>query len=237
MDTCGLADPLMARLPSLYNPEWRTGHYRRMIPAGYRESVESSTNVVQDPALHEYYEHLRAITRGPLWSMDRLRTIVAMNRRAYDGLINTTYYRHGGAVVRIEDLAAVRPAETPWNDPGNHTFAGPLAITCADKRGRRYFDATLDSDDRYVLTFLEGPVFRGMLELGPIPEYRRRPGLTEYTIDLPPQAAAEGFDTIVVTPFGGDNHYAIGHLLLEGNKTTDDELHRRVAERDGVVRK
>src|SRR5262249_25959041 len=38
LDECALADPLLARLPAVFNAEWRTGHYRRMIPAGYRES-------------------------------------------------------------------------------------------------------------------------------------------------------------------------------------------------------
>jgi arabinofuranosyltransferase len=237
LDTCGLADPLMARLPSLFNSEWRTGHYRRMIPAGYRESVVGSTNLVQDPALHQYYDHLRTITRGPLWSLARLRTIVAMNRHAYEGLVNRTYYRHGGSVLPIEDLQVVRAEGTSWNDPGNHVLTGPLAIACARQQGRRYLDVTLDSDDGYLLTFLDGPDIRGTVDLGPIPEHRRRPGLTAYTIDLPPQASTDGFDTIVVGPSGGDNHYAIGHLLLEGYKATDAELYRRVSIREGLVRR
>src|SRR6185436_18944474 len=48
LDECALADPLLARLPAVFNPDWRTGHYRRMIPPGYRESLESSSNLIQD---------------------------------------------------------------------------------------------------------------------------------------------------------------------------------------------
>ena len=54
-------------------------------------------------------------------------------------------------------------------------------------------------------------------------------------MDVPPRARAQGFDTLVVAPFGGDEHYAIGHLLLEGTPATDWELYRRVAIRDGMV--
>ena len=73
------------------------------------------------------------------------------------------------------------------------------------------------------------------LELGPIPEYRRQPGLTDYTVDVPGRARATPFDTIVVATAAGDTHNAIGHLLLEGNPATDWELYRRVAVRDALI--
>ena len=53
LDECALADPLLARLPAVFNPEWRTGHYRRMVPGGYKESLESSSNLIQDPGLRD----------------------------------------------------------------------------------------------------------------------------------------------------------------------------------------
>jgi hypothetical protein len=31
LDECALADPLLARLPAVFNDTWRVGHYRRMI--------------------------------------------------------------------------------------------------------------------------------------------------------------------------------------------------------------
>jgi hypothetical protein len=94
---------------------------------------------------------------------------------------------------------------------------------------------TLDSDDRYVLTFLSGSHIVSTLELGPIPEHRRQPGLTDYTVDIPGRARSTPFDTIVVTAAAGDTHNAIGHLFLEGNPATDWELYRRVAVRDALI--
>jgi len=228
LDECALADPLLARLPAVFNPEWRTGHYRRMIPAGYRDSVEKSDNELQDPSLHEYYDHLRLIIRSDrLWSTARLKAIVAMNLGRYDHLIDRTYYRHGGSVVGIE---------TPGNAEGTFELKAPLAITCPDKRGRRYLEVSLEADDRYFVMLLRKGRIESTLDLGPIPEYRRRPGLTTYVVDVPPNARAHGFDTIVVAPASGDGHHALGGLLLEGASGMDARIYRDVAVRDGMAR-
>ena len=238
LDECALADPLLARLPAVFNPEWRTGHYRRMIPEGYRESLETSTNQIRDPDLHHFYDQLRLITRSDrLLAVDRLRAIVAMNAGRYDREINRQYYRHAGAVAALDQLGTLREAGTPADAQGNHGLTLPLAISCPPRRGRRYLDVTLDSDDRYTVTFLAGRRIVSTLELGPIPEYRRKPGLTDYTLDVPGRARATAFDTIVIAAVAGDNHYALGHLLLEGNPATDWELYRRVAMRDALIAK
>jgi arabinofuranosyltransferase len=236
LDECALADPLLARLPAVFNPEWRTGHYRRMIPAGYVESLESSTNRIQDPDLHRFYDELRLITRGrPLLSRDRLRAIVSMNARRDNRLVNAYYYRHAGSTASLDKMSAIRQIGLPGNAEGNHVLTVPLAVTLPARRNRRYLDVTLDSDDRYVLTFLAGSRIVSTLELGPIPPHRREPGLADYTVDIPGRARAAAFDTIVVAPGGGDEHYALGHLLVEGNPATDWELYRRVARRDSLI--
>jgi arabinofuranosyltransferase len=236
LDECALADPLLARLPAIFNPEWRPGHYTRMVPAGYRESLESSGNAIGDHGLREYYDRLRLITRSSdLLSWDRLRTIFAMNTGAYDSLINRFYYRYNGSVASLDELNTIRDAGTPSNAEGNRTLTRPLAISCPDRSRRRYLDVTLDSDDSYQMRFLNGGATVGILDLGPVPEYRRKPGLTAYTLDVPAEASRRGFDTILLTPVKGDGHYALGHLLLEGSPATDPLLYKRVAIRDGLV--
>ena len=238
LDECALADPLLARLPAIFNPDWRTGHYRRMIPEGYHESLETSTNQLRDPALHHFYDQLRLVTRSDrLFTRERLAAIVAMNLGKYSHDIDAQFYRHAGSVSTLDQLSTIRQAGTPGNAEGNRILTLPLAVYCPPKRGRRYLDITLDSDDRYFLTFLSGSRIVSTLDLGPIPEYRRQPGLTDYTLDVPGRARRDGFDTVVVSPVAGDNHYAIGHLLVEGNPATDWELYRRVAMRDALIAK
>jgi arabinofuranosyltransferase len=84
LDFFALGDPLLARLP-IPKGHWRIGHYHRLIPAGYEETVRTGQNRIVDPKLAEYYEHLREATRGDLFSLHRLRTIL---------LLNVGYYNH-----------------------------------------------------------------------------------------------------------------------------------------------
>jgi arabinofuranosyltransferase len=85
IDHMGLADALLARLPL---PEGaffdRPGHVRRALPAGYLESCRTGENRIEDPDLHAYYDKVRLVISGPLWSWQRLRTIVAWNLGSYD---------------------------------------------------------------------------------------------------------------------------------------------------------
>ena len=88
VDRNALSDPLLARLPvspRLYF-EFYAGHYFRDIPAGYLESVDRNQNLLQDPLLHDYYDRLRNVTRGPLFSLARVRDIWALNVGRYGNL-------------------------------------------------------------------------------------------------------------------------------------------------------
>jgi arabinofuranosyltransferase len=81
IDRNALSDPLLARMPAsqgLYF-EFYAGHYFRDIPAGYIESCERNENLLTDVRLKEYYEHLRSVTRGPLFQVQRFRDIWALN--------------------------------------------------------------------------------------------------------------------------------------------------------------
>lgn len=77
VDRNALSDPLLARLPvspRLYF-EFYAGHYFRDIPDGYLESLQSGTNQIVDPVLHDYYDKLRDVLSGPLFSAARLRSL------------------------------------------------------------------------------------------------------------------------------------------------------------------
>ena len=237
LDECALADPLLARLPAVFKEEWRPGHFRRVVPAGYRESVANGSNQIADPQLHEFYNHLSLITRSRrLWSKERLWAIWRMNTGGYAKLVNRDFYRYAESMKPLAELSDVKAPETPWNAPGNIVLTQPLAVRVEDRPGRRYADVSVDSNDTYVLIFIKGNAAVGRVEIGPIPPHRRKPGLTPYTVDIPSRAERGGFDTVLVVPAAGDDNYAIGHLLVEGNPATDAELLKRVGIRDGVVR-
>lgn len=114
VDIFGLGDPLLARLPLTNANEapifrhkldelgrfWRPGHLRRSLPAGYRRSLESNENRIQDPALARYYGAIRVLTRAPIWSRERWRVLVDFHLGRYSA-----------------DLAKWR-SEQPAREPG-----------------------------------------------------------------------------------------------------------------------
>ena len=77
IDQLGLGDPLLARLPS--GRFWRIGHYERALPEGYFESVLTDSNRIANPALAAYYDTIREVTRGPLFTVRRWKAIVELN--------------------------------------------------------------------------------------------------------------------------------------------------------------
>jgi arabinofuranosyltransferase len=238
LDECGLADPLLGRLPAVFNHRWRVGHYRRMIPAGYLESVETGSNQLRDAGLNRYYEHLNVITRSDrFFSRRRLDVIWRMNLGAYDDLIDWRYYRHGGLLLPLEAVSGIVADGTSHEAPGVYDLFRPITITFDDEPGRRFLDVTLDSNDQYLLLFLKANRIVTMMELGPIPEHRRSPGLATYTENIPLVATLQGFDMLIVAPVYGDDRYAMGHLLLDGWDATDAVLWQRVIARNqGVTR-
>lgn len=79
IDTCGLSDPLLARLPAKHERVWRIGHHFRDFPAGYVDSVRDRSNVIEDADTRKYYESIRVITRSEIFDVDRLKEILRMN--------------------------------------------------------------------------------------------------------------------------------------------------------------
>ena len=79
IDNIGLGDPLISRLPPPAELEFRAGHTYRKLPIGYVESITENKNLLTDPATHEFYEKIREVTRGELWSWSRFKTIIDLN--------------------------------------------------------------------------------------------------------------------------------------------------------------
>jgi arabinofuranosyltransferase len=98
IDKLALSDALLARLPAR-NPEgsWGRGHIARDLPEGYITSVETAENRIVDGSLHEFYDKVLIITTGPLFTMERMRTIWKMNTGAYSHLVEEYEGRRLGA--------------------------------------------------------------------------------------------------------------------------------------------
>lgn len=86
IDNYALSDPILARLPAISH--WYPGHFRREIPEGYIETLESDENQIADPNLALYYSKLQALITGPIWDWNRITEIWKFNTGQYDYLLD-----------------------------------------------------------------------------------------------------------------------------------------------------
>jgi len=92
-----IGDALLARLPFRPAGGWRIGHFIRALPEGYAETLESGRNVLRDPCMHELYEHVNTVIRGPIFRVARFAALVRMNLGSYD------YLAEPGCAARMND--------------------------------------------------------------------------------------------------------------------------------------
>ncbi len=86
-DLYALGDPFLSKLPAVREDNWRIGHMWRESPAGYGETVMYNKNFLEDENLSQYYDVIKLITRGDLFSKERISAIIRINRGDYDYLI------------------------------------------------------------------------------------------------------------------------------------------------------
>jgi len=84
IDYYALSDQLLARLPV---SEWDIGHFRRNLPDGYFETLQTGENQIADPDLALYYEKLQFVVASPLNDWSRLSEIWKFNTGQYDHLL------------------------------------------------------------------------------------------------------------------------------------------------------
>jgi len=77
IDTMALADPLLARIPASAGT-WRVGHGEREIPVGYRETLQSGENLLEDPALAAAWDDISRVTQGGLFDDGRFAAMVRL---------------------------------------------------------------------------------------------------------------------------------------------------------------
>ncbi len=141
IDTYALADPLLARLPAKREANLYIGHFQRVIPNGYLSTLYSGNNLIEDEQLAQYYDALRLVTRGPLFSASRWRAIWQLNTRQLDGLINVDAYRYPEMVfTNPELLRTAQPVE--FGDSGIEVRFGasvkPPSLTVELKGAGKY---------------------------------------------------------------------------------------------------
>jgi arabinofuranosyltransferase len=125
VDSLGLGDPLMARLPA--RSDWRVGHFARDVPRGYTETLETGDNHITAPHIATYYSRLALITRGAIWDRRRLQAIVRMNLGGYEWLLENAA---AGSPVCAYTL--LRTTQRLAADGGRGSFTAEASAQAAD---------------------------------------------------------------------------------------------------------
>ncbi len=190
IDNYALFDPLIARLPAIYDPYWRIGHFRRSIPIGYMESLQSGRNQIADPGVAALYDALHIITQGPLWSTERLETIFRLNTGQYNHLISTFHYRFPNAVHMDLDEVAYINAKNPVS-----IGLGGLVIHVKEPNTQATLVITHQSDISLKAVFYKDTQ---QVATVPLPKRTVDPTFITSSIELPDYIRQSGYDAIHV---------------------------------------
>lgn len=214
LDRLALADPLLARLPAMRAVDWRIGHMMRKVPGGYVDSLKLKGNRIQDENLAEYYEKLLVITRGALFSPQRLVEIWKMNTGQYDYLIDYEAYRYPEMVKTSQGEVPAKPATE------NDACSASTVIKMTDSgieiqldsiQHAAWLEMGLDDDDRYWIEYFQG---EEMIASQPITTaYLPEPGgISTRLFQVSQKAAKFGYDRIRIFPLSGDGEYCLGYF-------------------------
>lgn len=207
IDIYGLNDPLLARLPSFDDGRWKPGHPYRTLPRGYVRTHLEGKNLLEDPALRDYYELIRTVTRGPLLSLERIRAIVALNTGYAARAVDFEPYRHpekrkGEPLARhyatLEAFNADVPVRTYGDRLHVHLEEQPLAEREVRLRTRHRTPVTVI----FVSALQE--IARVESRGNDDPETES----TVHRIEPPPATSEEVFDSVVLFSKATDRRVA-----------------------------
>lgn len=209
IDIYGLADPLLARLPAIHDPQWRVGHYIREVPKGYKRTIETGTNHIADERLARYYEHLRTVTQGPLWSAERWTAIWNLHVGAYDHLIDREKYRYPDP-VRIDQKELNAPPDEGGPEGGRSFKDVGIKVQLEGARSAGHVTVHVAGTAVYGVRFLHDGKPVGQRELPPHAGKAPHP----IRVRVPEQAQHAGYDTVHVVPLRGSKGFSLHRLTV-----------------------
>jgi 4-amino-4-deoxy-L-arabinose transferase-like glycosyltransferase len=124
---------------------------------------------------------------------------------------------HQRRPLSIAASALSTPVEdgTPWTSLDAFRFWAPLDIALGSVRHNTALSLALDHNDRYELSFWDGPQRLGRVELALAGDPPPPEGLINRHLRIPAAVAARGYDRLQLTPLSGDDRYAVAGLRLE----------------------
>lgn len=228
-DLCALADPYLSKLPLFRVGEdhvrlpWGPGHFTRAEPVGYSESVATGTNFVRDPVLADVFDAVQSITTGPLFSMQRWRSIFRLasmdlvrSAQAAPTYAGVKYPRGQDTEVAPYEFYSnpFRSQCTPEEDADQIDRMERRQVTLDEVVHSKSVKLTGTPGANFKLTFTSGAAEVGSFEFEMPKACASGLGITEQPI--PPPIVSQGFDGLWVAPTRkGNAPVRFGGLILD----------------------
>ena len=199
LDTLALTDPLLARLPARYDPDWRVGHYRRALPDGYWETLGHDQDRFADRDLAALFEAVRTVVRGPIFSSERWRAIWGLHTGAF--AVDRDRYRYFGAVPVVAGAPA-NPSDTALDraDAIDMPNTGVRTALDAPSTQGRLVVRRRANVDMHVLFYREGALVAECDLPRALPS---GDWLAGDEVEVPRRAVKRGYDAIRLVPVAG----------------------------------
>ncbi|MDP8245818.1 MAG: hypothetical protein P9L94_17175 [Candidatus Hinthialibacter antarcticus] len=213
IDVFALTDPLLARLPARQDCAQRPGHFFRVLPVGYVETVRSGELSFRDENLARFYHQLTKVAQAPLFSFERWAAIVQMNLGVNAKWVDRDYYMSKPqSVFLLDELTRRVPDGADWGHEDTHIFTTErMTIQLGSPQFFPRFEISLDSSDLYAIQYwLNGALLAEASVSEPVSVAS---GMASRTIKTPGPALESGFDELRVIPLDGDGNYSMGHLI------------------------
>jgi len=198
INALALTDELLARVPPIYNPNWRSGHFMRAIPPGYLEVEAGTQEHLDDPALDGYYQKIRLVTHGDLFTAQRWQAIWELNTKSFDELLPGYSTQFRFPALHTVSLETVPEANTELTLDIAFAGQGSAAqIEFPQSVHVTTMQLGLSAGDNFLLSFLdaEGNTLATQRLIS-----KQAEGIEIYQISIPTAAAKEGFSAIRLVP-------------------------------------
>lgn len=183
IDECALSEPLIVSLG--YFTGQRIGHWRRVSPTNYELSILEDRNLLAQDELRPFYDEVREVTRGNLFSSNRLKIILKWllgGRAVFPEWSATKPDRFTPGAVQTasaKQLARRIIEGGAIDDQGTLLMMGiPLEVSLEQPTVVGAVDVSLDADDRYLIEYFDGQQFKTLFELGP----QNSPDMAQYLV-------------------------------------------------------
>jgi len=216
IDYYALSDPLLARMPAIYRPSWRIGHFGRYMPEGYIDSAGGDENKIKDKNLAEFFDHLKIITRSPLFTIERWRDIIKMNLGMYDYLIDKDRYQFPNLKkITYQDLK-----ERITSNESAKVVVPKYGIEIQFDEIKKNDTITieLDSFDTFIILFFNNKNWiarRWIEKTWTDPDKEAVEPYTKHKIQVPFSARRKGYTAIRVFTYPGDADSAMRDIQFD----------------------